>query len=180
MLTDFDYRIFQYINQLEGKGSFLNEFMRFFAEYAVYLFIIGLVLYWFIGRQRDRRMVIEVVFSGLLALSISKLISHFYYRARPFVDHDVFQAIAHHANASFPSDHATGTFVIATVIWMHRKRHGWLWLSLAAVVSFSRVWVGVHYPLDIVGGMINGILSAVLIHAVFSKFNRANQIVIKG
>ncbi|MGO4275662.1 phosphatase PAP2 family protein, partial [Paenibacillus sp. TAF58] len=101
------------------------------------------------------------------------ILAHFFYRDRPFVTHNVIQLIAHPANASFPSDHATGAFVIAISIWIHRRKDGKLWLALAAGIAFSRVWTGVHYPSDVIGGAVIGIAAAVLIHQLFKRSSLA-------
>jgi len=61
---------------------------------------------------------------------------------------------------SFPSGHAATSFAAATILTAARPRWGWLWFALALAVGFSRVYVGVHYPLDIVGGAVLGIVVA--------------------
>lgn len=95
--------------------------MRFFAEDAEYLFYLGIIVYWFTRSRNNRQMVAEAILSTCAALGAGGIISNFYYRDRPFVHHTVIQLIQHPANASFPSDHATGAFVIATAIWLFRS-----------------------------------------------------------
>ncbi|GIP32801.1 undecaprenyl-diphosphatase [Paenibacillus sp. J2TS4] len=174
--TEIEYRIFKSINQWAAGDSFVNQLMIFFAEYAEYIFVIGLLVYWFTRKQRNRQMVLQTALAACTALAVNKVLGHLLYRSRPFVDHDVIQLIAHDANASFPSNHAAATFVIATAIWLFRKKEGRLWLILASIVSLSRIWVGVHYPLDILGGMMNGILCAVVIHIIFTRWAWANRV----
>jgi undecaprenyl-diphosphatase len=80
-------------------------------------------------------------------------------------------------NSSFPSDHAIGAFVIATSIWLFRKREGTLWLVLAACISFSRIFtdVHVHYPSDVLAGALIGIASAAGVHAVLVRWSVSLQ-----
>lgn len=170
-MSQLDYSLFQMINHLAVSDSFLNGLMEFLAEKAMYLFFIGLVVYWFYKKPNNRGMVIEAVIAACIALLISAIIGHFYNRSRPFVAHHVHQLIAHAKNASFPSDHATGTFVIATIFWIWKKRAGWVWLILAAAISLSRVWTGVHYPFDVIGGMIIGVSAAFFTHAFLPRWS---------
>ncbi|KRE47496.1 undecaprenyl-diphosphatase [Paenibacillus sp. Soil724D2] len=167
--TQLDYHWFQLINQLGDMIPALNPIMRLLASYAEYVFYIGIVIYWFTRHDLKRRMIAESLLSACVAVAFSGILAHFFYRDRPFVTHNVIQLIAHPANASFPSDHAIGAFVIATSIWIHRRKEGELWLVLAAGIAFSRIWTGIHYPSDVIGGAVIGIAAAVLIHQLFKR-----------
>ena len=74
---------------------------------------------------------------------------------------------------SFPSGHATTSFAAATVLSFALPRLAPLWIILACGIAFSRVYVGVHYPLDIVGGAILGIAIALLMLAASRRRSRA-------
>ena len=176
MLSNLDYMVFQWINHLAVSDRLLNPFMVLLAEKAEYLFFAGILFYWFFQKSQNRRMVVEACLSACLALSINVVIGMFFYRDRPFVSHHVNWLIQHASNASFPSDHATAAFVIATAIWIWRKRDGWIWLFLAAGIALSRIWTGVHYPLDVIGGMAIGTGSAFLVHQLFSKWKFLNKL----
>lgn len=148
----FDYQVFQYINHLAQIIPLFNPFMRFVSEDAEYLFYLGILIYWFTRNRGNRQMVAEALISACAAFGVGGILSQFFYRDRPFVHHSVIQLIQHPANASFPSDHALGAFVIATAIWLFRKRDGAAWLALGGLIALSRVWTGVHYPLDVIAG----------------------------
>ncbi|TCZ75401.1 undecaprenyl-diphosphatase [Paenibacillus albiflavus] len=175
-MLQLDYQLFELINNLTEKISFLNPIMIFLASRAEYLFYAAVIIYWFTRTDKNRRMVFVALVSAAIGLGISVVLGDFFYRDRPFVAHEVFQLVPHAVNASFPSDHATASFAIAMSIWFYRRKEGWLWLALAAAISFSRVWVGVHYPLDVTTGMVNGVLCALLIHLVFSKWSPAKKL----
>ena len=133
------------------------------------MFYIGVVNIGLQGMKSNAEWLAESLISACVALIFSGLIAHFYYRDRPFVTHTVLQLIAHPANASFPSDHAIGAFVIATSIWIFRRKDGKLWLAFAACIAFSRVWTGVHYPSDVLAGAVIGIAAAVGVNQLFTR-----------
>jgi undecaprenyl-diphosphatase len=176
-LSSTDFYLFQFINHLAVILPFLNPVMRLLSEYGEYLFYLGVILYWFKRNKQNRNMVAQALLSALVAFGLGGIISTMYYRDRPFVHHDVIQLIQHPANASFPSDHALGAFVIATSIWLFRKKEGVVWLVLAALVAFSRVWTGVHYPLDILAGAVIGSACALSIHFIFTKWLAAQHLI---
>jgi len=149
--------------------------MRFLSEKAEYLFYIGIIVYWFTRIHTNRKMVIITLFSACIGFGMGSILSHFFYRDRPFVDHTVNQLIVHASNASFPSDHSIGAFVIATGIWLFRKKDGVIWLVLAGFVSFSRIWNGVHYPTDVLMGSFIGVVSAIMIYQIVNRWSVANK-----
>lgn len=175
-MFQLDYHIFKVINHLAISDAFLNPLMNFLSRDGEYLFFLGVIIYWFMRTTSNRRMVAEALVAACVALGLNAAIGLFFYRDRPFVHHHVVQLIQHAANASFPSDHATGAFVIAATIWIWRKRDGWLWLLFAASIAFSRVWTGVHYPTDVLAGMVIGILIAVMIHILVKRWKLADNI----
>lgn len=177
-MSHIDYSIFQIINHFAISERFLNPLMIFLAEKAEYLFFAGIIFYWFYRKSQNRKMVIEAILAACVALSINGEIGHFFYRNRPFVTHHVNWLIPHVKNASFPSDHATAAFVIATAIWIWKKRDGWMWLVLAAGIALSRVWTGVHYPLDVIAGMLIGTSVAFAIHFLLVRFEEINKVIL--
>ena len=71
---------------------------------------------------------------------------------------------------SFPSGHAATSFAAATVLTAASPRWGPLWFLLALAIGFTRVYVGVHYPLDIIGGALLGIGVALAVEAVVRRW----------
>ncbi|GGF98665.1 undecaprenyl-diphosphatase [Paenibacillus aceti] len=159
-----DTLIFEAINQLSVSLDALNPLMRFLSKQAEYLFYLGIIIYWFAGGRENKKMVIVALAAACIGFGAGEVLSHLFYRDRPFVAMEVHQLISHAANASFPSNHSIGSFVIATAICLYRHKDGILWLPLASLIAFSRIWNGVHFPSDVVGGALIGVISAILVH----------------
>jgi undecaprenyl-diphosphatase len=174
-MVQLDYQLFQVINQWAATVSWLNPLMRFLAQDAEYIFYLGVIVYWLVRTEMNRRMIVQALLSACIALGVGAALGHFFYRDRPFVAHAVLQLIKHAANASFPSDHATAAFAIATTIWLFRSKIGKAWLLLAACIALSRVWTGVHYPFDVAGGAILGFAVAVAVHRLCAGWALADK-----
>lgn len=82
-------------------------------------------------------------------------------RPRPFVTHSDLTALLDPGDRwSFPSGHALSSFAAATALWCFHKKAGALALVLAAFIAFSRLYASVHYPTDVLAGMLIGIALA--------------------
>lgn len=168
---DLNWQILDWINDLAGNSSLLDHAMEAAAQYAIYAIVAIAVASWFVrsGRGGEHRLAVYAGgASAVISIAIALLIQHFYVHQRPFVLHtnplvlnnDVTVLIHHSADASFPSEHATGAFAVAAGVGTYRHRLGLLLLALAALTAFSRVYVGIHYPADVAGGAAIGVLVA--------------------
>lgn len=126
---------------------------------------VGAIIAWRTKRWHDfATLAIALLVTTIVADYILKPIVH---RTRPF---NAIAAVAviggRPHDASFPSGHAANSFAAALVMSVMVPRLRVLWWTLAAAIAFSRVYVGVHYPADIVGGAVIGtICSAAVVAA---------------
>ncbi len=99
---------------------------------------------------------------------IAQPVTHLVDRARPYVSHPAHAhlLISRSPDPSFPSDHATGAFALAFGIWLYDRTVGTVLLVLAGVLAFARVYVGTHYPGDVVGGALLGIGVALVLYLI--------------
>lgn len=118
-------------------------------------------------RQCGVTMLLAMAFSFLLGNVILKnLIA----RDRPFIlDETVELLIARPGEYSFPSGHTLNGFTAATVIFLYFKKPGIGALLFAGLIAFSRMYLFVHFPTDILGGMVLGVIDAVLITFLVRK-----------
>lgn len=165
----YDVNLLLLINGLTGHIVWLDHFIANFSKYGPILFGIYLVGLWFTGenaeaRCENRKQALYAVFSALLAMGVNQIIGLLWFRNRPYIDHPVNRLVSVTADASFPSDHAAGSFSIAGIILCKQSIGSIVLAVIAVLLSLSRIYVGVHYPSDILGGMAVGILSSMVIN----------------
>jgi undecaprenyl-diphosphatase len=183
-IMQYDYHILMLINGLSGHVIWLDNIIGAFSKYGPLIFCLYLVVLWFTGKNKEEIKINRVnalyaFFSALLALGINMLIGFAWFRNRPYVDHpEVHQVIATTPDASFPSDHAAGSFSIAAGILVARPLAGKILTVLAVLLSLSRLYVGVHYPTDVLGGMLIGLISAKVVNGNRQIFDKAIAIIL--
>jgi len=156
--------LFYVVNDWAGQFAWLDNLMIFFTHTITYIFPLILVLLWVSGQKELKKASLYALFSFVLAILISKIIGMFYFHPRPFVEHLGTQLVDHAPDSSFPSDHSTAAFSISFAVYWVRKRSGGYMLGLAAFTALSRVFIGVHFPADIIAGAIIGLLTSLIIY----------------
>lgn len=150
--------LFRLINNLANRNIVLDKIMVFFSKDVPYIFMAILALIFILGIIKDkedyRKASINAFVITVINLALSFIIGSIYYVNRPFVHNKVNLLISHTPDASFPSDHATGTMSIALGLGKYSRILGIVMTILSLIVGFSRVYVGNHYPLDVIGAYI--------------------------
>ncbi|QQE73838.1 undecaprenyl-diphosphatase [Brevibacillus composti] len=169
--------VFRSINDLGKHYPALNPFAVFLAEYTLYVLAAGVVVYWFTRSSPNRRMVVQAVLAFGLAEIYGTIAGQFYSHHQPFaVLPDVTALVPHEIDNSFPSDHTILFFSFCFSFLLVRGREGWLWLALAVCVGISRIYVGVHYPVDIAVGALFGMLAALIAYRLTPKLSFLNRL----
>lgn len=165
-MVSADSTLFFWINGLAGKVPVIDSIVRFIAnDYFIPLIMALTVLaLWFSGRnpeerERNQRTVwCALIAAGFACLAV-EICNLFFDRPRPFEMYPGAVQLLFYppADPSFPSNMAAVTFGFAAGTWLGNRRVGWFLLIPALLVCFARVYVGVHFPLDILGGAVIGI-----------------------
>lgn len=159
-----DVFFFRYINQFAGRWPTLDAVGRFCASDLIWLMGFSLIILFALRshvweKRHELAIIIAAGVSGVMVLVVNYLISLVYFRLRPFAAFtDVHQLIIKSAaEKSFPSDHASLAFALATVVFCSDRRMGTVFMVLAILIALGRVFVGVHYPMDVLVGAVFGI-----------------------
>jgi len=164
---NLDILFFQQINGLAGRWIYLDWLGIFFAEYFIYILgAVALLLF----RKNLKRVVWAILAVVLAKFGIAEPIRLFWSRPRPFVANDVNLLIGKTSESSFPSGHASACFALSYIVYHYNKKAGIFFFVASFLVSIARVFVGVHWPLDILAGGAVGIFSGWLIIKISKKF----------
>ena len=158
-----DYSVFRVVNGFAGRSAALDTLMIGCAKYLPVVFALALIALWLSWRPRNQWAALLAGVSAFVALGFGQLIGKAMPRPRPYVGHTIHQLIPPSLDTSFPSDHATLGFAVAVMIWRYNRRAGAALLVLAVVLAFARVFVGAHYPADVLGGAVLGGATSVVL-----------------
>lgn len=169
-IQNFDVSLLTWLNNFfSAHGGIIN---KIFAEYFIYLLPVILIIVWF--KLNDKKPALRALFSVILAWPIiAAIIGKLVNRPRPFEVENVTELVFHRPTYSFPSDHAAALFAVAMSFYFsgYKKLSYWM-LVFAFVISFFRVSTAIHWPTDIFGGIIVGVISAYIIKLLDKKLEK--------
>lgn len=164
---NLDILIFQQINGLAGRWVFLDALGVFFAQYLIYI-LGGMALLLF--RKNLQRAVWAILAVVLAKFGIAELIRLFWSRPRPFVENNINLLISHENTSSFPSGHVSACFALSYIVYHYNKKAGIVFFIASFLISIFRVFVGVHWPSDVLAGALVGVFSGWLIMKISKRF----------
>ncbi len=134
----------------------------FISNILIYIFIIIAILTPLLKKNRDYIYAILVGGTGLAGWVVSYIIKNIFMIPRPFMINQIVPLVLE-SGYSFPSSHVTVISALSVVIWKINHKLGYLFFIFTILVMFSRIIIGVHYPVDVVGGLIFGVLTGIFI-----------------
>lgn len=178
--SNYEFQVLDFI-QLNLRSPLLDKLMVIFTYLGSAGFIWILIALILFVSNKSKKYGIAMMVSLLLCLIIGNI------TLKPIVDRirpcDVNTAInlliKHPTDASFPSGHTMSSFAAAVSLLYYDKKKGLLALILATIISFSRLYLYVHYPTDILAGIIIGIIIAIVSQKLVEiYYKRKNSMII--
>jgi undecaprenyl-diphosphatase len=161
--SSLDTALFHLINTT-GQNFFFDVFMPFMTDFNHFTYVLPLLACWILWKERKAGLVFLVFIVLTLAMTdflSSLLLKEWVGRIRPCqILPDVRLLTDCNTSYSFPSSHAVNIFAAAYFLSQPFRRLSPVFYGIAAVVGYSRVYIGIHYPLDVMGGAAIGLLLA--------------------
>jgi undecaprenyl-diphosphatase len=180
-----DLWLFKLINGLAGHTPVLDQLMQALVSDYVgpTVQVLGLLGFWFEGQSEDKRArnqqaALRALAALILSGALVGVCNLFYFRDRPFRHHEVNLLFYYPTDSSFPSNSVAVVFSFATSIWLQDRRWGLPLMILASGFAIARVYCGVHYPADVLGGFFLGAGSAWILKRYGQWLNRFFNLVI--
>ena len=154
-LSELNLSLFSWINASPEASNTSINFAIFIANDLLFCMILLFAWFWLRGNYDTKKQILKAFIFTSIAILISQCISHVYYHPRPFVM-EVGRTLIYHApNGSFPSDHMLIFSSIAfSYLFSAQRKLGIFLLVMAWLVAWSRVYLGVHFPLDMLGAFL--------------------------
>ena len=180
-----DRHDFQVVNDLARRTPWLHGVVVGYATYGVVLFAVLLVVGFLLARRSGQvRALSRALLAGagvLVAVAVNQPIVHAVNEARPFTQLPGALVLVHRsADASFPSDHAVMAGATAVGLLFVSRRLGAVAAAAALLMAFARVYVGVHFPIDVVAGLAVGGIVAVLLQQLATPLTRLVALAARG
>ncbi len=140
----------------------------FLSYLFTYLLIFSLIIWAIFVSQKKMYNFSLLFLSGISSWLVANILKITMKINRPFVELGI-NPLHHEVGFSFPSQHMAVFTALSVAMFLINKRAGFVFLIIAILIGFSRIIVGVHYPLDILGGLFVGALVGFIIIKIFKK-----------
>ena len=152
----FNQSLFLLLNAPQRPDAALLAMATLFADYLILLAPLVLLAGWLRGGESRRKRMLEAAIAGCAGLLLNQAIGLAWQHPRPFMIGLGHTLIPHAADSSFPSDHLTLMWAVAFSLMMHRDSRsvGTVLALLGLPMAWARIYLGVHFPLDMAGACI--------------------------
>jgi undecaprenyl-diphosphatase len=159
-----DYRIFRAINQFAGRYRLLDMMVIIFSQKVRYLFLFILIFMWFRDNSHKKITLYAIISAGV-SMVLNKIMKLFYFKPRPFLNlgTHLLSPFPSKKTSSFPSKHTALAFAAATSVMFSKRFLGSIMYLSSILTGLSRIWMGQHYPLDILASSLLGSITSVVV-----------------
>ena len=166
MIEQLNMALFHMINQYAGLNPFVDTIAILAAQYMPLIFVIVLIYLWIKKGTKTKNIVLYSIYAAILGLIINYVIGLLYFHPRPFMIPVGTTLFPYAAETSFPSDHTTFMLSIALMMsyFKETRKIGIILAVLGLIGGLSRVFAGVHFPLDILGSVCVAIIVSLVIY----------------
>jgi undecaprenyl-diphosphatase len=172
LILSLDEKLFLFLNNALAN-PFFDKFFPFITEvdHWMLVYIIALSMLLWKGGKKGRLTVLALILTVIITDQfVSSFLKDIIGRLRPCHTLEEVRLLVNCGSGkSFPSAHAANNFAAAFVITRFYKNNKWIFFTIATLMAFSRVYIGVHYPLDILGGAFIGSSIGILVSFGINK-----------
>ncbi len=165
-ISRLNHRLFDDVNTFARNTRWLHTPLVDYAKDGVVLFGLLLIVGLLRSRRGSARTLAAAVWACiavLLAVAVNQPIVHAAHEARPYTGHpNILVLVARSADLSFPSDHSVMAGAAAAGLLLVSRKIGLVAVVAALLMAFARVYVGAHYPGDVLAGLLIGATVAIL------------------
>ncbi|MFZ2303533.1 MAG: phosphatase PAP2 family protein [Minisyncoccia bacterium] len=159
--------LFNYFYSFAHRNVFLDAVIAFMAEWYGLVILGALFVYLFKHKDNLKKGVTDLVVVSVAAVS-AWFIAHFFkdvfHTLRPYDASQIIMPLVSESGYAFPSGHATFFMALASSLWFYHKRLAVFFGISAVLIGIARISAGVHWPIDILGGLFLGYAIGTTIH----------------
>jgi undecaprenyl-diphosphatase len=169
-----DWRLYRWIYGISLHHHWLGTFFYDVEKVSIPLMVVLTAALWFFSRPGGGRKWKLACGSGFAAAALGYAVAYaihqIWARPRPYVAHHIVHPWASATDASFPSDHTTVSFAIAFTILALDLPVGVFFVVVAALIGVGRLFIGAHYPSDVLAGIAVGLAVALVVVRLLPRF----------
>ena len=173
-LEAFNRHLFLMLNGPAQPAAWQLDLALVSASALIYLVPVLLTGLWLVGGEQNRLLALRIFCVVLVSLACNQLIGLVWTHPRPFMIPLGHVFVKHAADSSFPSDHVTVLgATLVTLMLEHRRLAALAFGIVTLLIAWARIYVGVHFPLDMLGALFVAILISLLLKPVWQRHGHA-------
>lgn len=178
-MEELNHILFLWINATPQSPLVLLALARFIAQDLILLIPLCIVAGWLWGPSgqidAQRRILSQATLALIVTLVLAQIIGWLLPHPRPFSIGVGYQYLPHAPDSSYPSDHGSAifSFALAFLFWSPRRWLGIVLMLCAIAIAWSRIYLGVHWPLDMLGACLVSLAGCGLVQMLWPRYGEA-------